>query len=119
MAFFFLQIQDQTRLSHSQWLCILNATINVSEKFTPPPLRETTQKLLEGGGGNFLPWFLPNKESVRTKIPAPRPRPSINLVTLQNRPKYFFLLNFTQRSTPYVDVHEIIIKVCSDINGCI
>jgi hypothetical protein len=21
--------------------------------------------------------------------------------------------------TPYVDVHEIIIKVCSDINGCI
>jgi hypothetical protein len=30
-----------------------------------------------------------------------------------------FLLNFTQRSTPYIDVHEIIIKVCSDINGCI
>ena len=29
MAFFFLQIQDQTRLAHSQWLCILNATVNV------------------------------------------------------------------------------------------
>jgi hypothetical protein len=26
---FFLQIQDQTRLAHSQWLCILNATVNV------------------------------------------------------------------------------------------
>ena len=26
---FFIQIQDQTRLAHSQWLCILNATVNV------------------------------------------------------------------------------------------
>jgi hypothetical protein len=43
---FFLQIQDQTRLAHSQWL--------------PPP------------------------------FPAPAPRPSINLVSLQNRPKYIF-----------------------------
>jgi hypothetical protein len=26
---FFLQMQDQTRLVYSQWLCILNATVNV------------------------------------------------------------------------------------------
>ena len=29
------------------------------EKFTPPPLRETTQKLLERGGGDFFFNFLP------------------------------------------------------------
>jgi hypothetical protein len=98
---FFLQIQDQTKLAHSQWL---------------------TQKLLEGGGGDFflfLALIFTEKKICPDENPSPRPRPSINLVTLQNRPKYFFLLNFTQRSTPYVDVHEIIIKVCSDINGCI
>jgi hypothetical protein len=73
---FFLQIQDQTRLAHSQWLCILNATV------TQPPL---------------------------VRKPCNPSKPS----------KVLFLLNFTQRSTSYVDVHEIIIKVCSDINGCI
>jgi hypothetical protein len=61
---FFLQIQDQTRLAHSQWLCILNLTLLYfgfnHEKFTPAPLRETTQTLLEGGGRCFLiscPYF--------------------------------------------------------------
>jgi hypothetical protein len=46
------------------------------EKFTPPPLRETTQKLLEGGGDfffKFLALIFTGKKSVRTKISAPAP----------------------------------------------
>ena len=48
------------------------------EKFTPPPLRETTQKLLEVGGGGeifflFLALIFTEKKSVRRKIPAPAP----------------------------------------------
>jgi hypothetical protein len=81
-------------------------------------MRDNTKII--GGGGLFLALIFTEKIICPDENPSPRPRPSINLVTLQNRPKYFFfLLNITQRSTPYVDVHEIIIKVCSDINGCI
>jgi hypothetical protein len=62
-----------------------------------------------GGGGDFFFKFIAliftEKKICPDENPSPRLRPSINLVTLQNRPKYFFLLNFTQRSTPYVDVH--------------
>ena len=46
-------------------------------------------------------------------------RPSVHIPCKLSKPSKVFLLNFTQRSTPYVDVHEIIIKVCSDINGWI
>jgi hypothetical protein len=101
---FFLQIQDQTRLAHSQWLCILNATVNVRTNlynyFMHIYLHMVYSFVLDdtkiiGGGGeifffNFLPWFLPKKKICPEENPSPRPRPSINLVALQNRPKYFF-----------------------------
>ena len=69
---------------------------------------------------NFLPRFLPKKNLSGRKSQPPPPPPPIHKPCNPSKPsKVFFLLNFTQRSTPYVDVHEIIIKVCSDINGCI
>ena len=62
----------------------------IIHKCTPPPLRETTQKLLEGGGGGDFFFLFLALIFTRKKICAdenPSPRPSINLVTLQNRQK--------------------------------
>ena len=71
-----------------------------------------------GGGVISCPDFYRKKKSVRTK--SQPPSPSVHKPCNHSKPsKVFFFINFTQRSTPYVDVHEIIIKVCSDINGCI
>ena len=88
------------------------------EKFTPPPLCETTQKLLEVEGGDFFFKFLAliftEKNNLSGRKSQP-PSPSVHKPCNPSKPsKVFFSLNFTQRSTPYVDVHEIIIKVCSD-----
>ena len=94
------------------------------EKFTPPPLHETTQKLLEGEGGGSFSFLISCPEFYRKKNLSGRksqpPPPPVHKPCNPSKPsKVYFVLNFTQRSTPQVDVHEIIIKVCSDINGCI
>ena len=75
----------------------------------------------EGGDFFFIscPDFYRKKNlSGRKSQPSP---PPVHKPCNPSKPSivFFFLINFTQRSTPYVDVHEIIIKVCSDINGCI
>ena len=69
-------------------------------------------------GGDFFFKFLAliftEKNNLSGRKSQP-PSPSVHKPCNPSKPsKVFFSLNFTQRSTPYVDVHEIIIKVCSD-----
>jgi hypothetical protein len=48
------------------------------------------------GEGSFLSLIFTEKKICPDGNPSPRPRPSINLVTLQNRPKYFFIKLYTK-----------------------